>query len=330
VTAEAPGEPGANSYAHHVAGRIAFSSIFSPRKPGWAKNRYDYIILMATKSHDRMKVKKVYSWIVIFSMMMLVVVCGDESVDENGRETGPQTAKLEVRLTDGPGRYQEVIVDIQDVQINPSSDSDDGWISLEVNRGKYDLLKLTNGLDTLIGSAQLPPGKISQLRLMLGEENKVTYRGRSYDLIPSSAKHSALKVDVDTLEAGKTYTILLDFDAARSVVRTGFRKFTLKPVIRASLEVTGGTSEDAEKEKGGIEGIVSPSSVKPTIYAIAGTDSVSTSTDDLGMFVIMNLDIGIYRLLVIPGDEFFPLEVDSVRVNSNEMTDAGVLILEER
>ena len=286
---------------------------------------------------NRMKTKRVSSWIVILFMTALVVAllatsCTDENADE--KDNGPQTARLEVRLTDGPGHYDEVIVDIQDVQVKTSSadstSTEDEWTSLDVNEGKYDLLKLTNGLDTLLGSTELPPGKISQLRLVLGPENSVTLKGAIHDLLTPSAQQSGLKVNLDTeLEAGKTYSILLDFDAARSIVKTGGGKFHLKPVIRATAEVTEGNGGEPEIERGGIEGIVNPASAHPVVYAIAGTDSVSTSTDQLGMFTIMNLNTGLYRLVLIPDDGFLPLNVDSVHVSKDEITDVGVLIFEE-
>jgi hypothetical protein len=271
-----------------------------------------------------MKTKRISSWIVLFFMTMLVVALLVTSCSE---ESGAGTARVEVRLTDAPGNYDEVIVDIQDVQVNASSnESEGGWVSLDVNKGKYDLLELTNGLDTLLGTAELPAGKIGQIRLVLGEENTVKVDGVTKDLSTPSAQQSGLKVNLNTeLEAGKTYVILLDFDAARSIVATGSGMFILKPVIRASAELIGETNE----EKGGIEGIVSPASANPVIYAIAGDDSVSTSTNDLGMFAIMNLDTGLYRLVVVPDAAFLPLEMDSVHVSADEVTDVGVLTLEE-
>jgi len=77
---------------------------------------------------------------------------------------------LEVRLTDSPGDYQEVNIDIQDVQVNPET-SESGWQSLNIKKGIYNLLNLANGLDTLLGIALLPVGHLSQIRLVLGTNN---------------------------------------------------------------------------------------------------------------------------------------------------------------
>src|SRR5882724_8251940 len=80
-----------------------------------------------------------------------------------------RTATLQVRFTDGPGDFEEVNIDVVDVQVNAdSSSTGSGWKSLSVKKGVYNLMKLTNGLDTLLGDIQLPEGKISQIRLVLG------------------------------------------------------------------------------------------------------------------------------------------------------------------
>src|SRR5215203_1965455 len=106
-----------------------------------------------------------------------------------------ETARLEVRLTDAPGDYEEVNVDIQGVEIhsedgNPSQ----GWMSLEVRKGVYNLLEFTNGLDTLIASAELPAGKLSQIRFILGENNSLKVSGDVVPLKTPSGQESGLKI----------------------------------------------------------------------------------------------------------------------------------------
>ena len=63
-----------------------------------------------------------------------------------------QTARLEIRLTDAQGDYEAVYVDIQGVEINAESD-ESGWKQLEVNKGIYNLIEFTNGMDTLLATA---------------------------------------------------------------------------------------------------------------------------------------------------------------------------------
>src|SRR5215203_5671091 len=70
--------------------------------------------------------------------------------------SGSDKAKMQVYLTDDPGDYDAVFIDVQDVKINYSSDPDNGWVSLNnVTRGSYDLLTLINDRDTLLADAEI-------------------------------------------------------------------------------------------------------------------------------------------------------------------------------
>ncbi len=75
-------------------------------------------------------------------------------------------------LTDGPANLQEVNIDLKEVQVNFLKDTTD-WITLSTITGIYNLLKLQNGVNTLISSAVLPAGTINELRLILGSNNSV-------------------------------------------------------------------------------------------------------------------------------------------------------------
>lgn len=54
--------------------------------------------------------------------------------------------------------------------------------------------------------------------------------------------------------------------------------------------------KEAHETTGEIEGEVAPMDAKPTIYAINGTDSTSTTTDKDGDFKIKNLKPGTYSV----------------------------------
>jgi Domain of unknown function (DUF4382)/Carboxypeptidase regulatory-like domain len=232
-----------------------------------------------------------------------------------------KTARLEVRLTDAPGDYKEVNIDIQDVQVN-SGDGNSGWVSLDVEKGVYDILKLTNGLDTLLGSAELPAGKISQIRLVLGSENTIKVGSETELLSTPSAQQSGLKLKVNaTLQEGITYTIKLDFDAARSIVRAGNSgKYNLKPVIRAMEEATSGA----------IKGTATPLEASPAVYAIQGLDTVATAfTDDAGKFMLRAIPAGSYTVSFSPTTGYKTLNKENVSVTVGSITDLGTVTIEK-
>src|SRR6185369_11083096 len=89
-----------------------------------------------------------------------------------------------------------------------------------------------------------------------------------------------------------TYKLLLDFDAARSIVTTGSGKYNLKPIIRTIVEA----------ESGAIKGIASPVAATPAIYAIVGADTLGTAFADpiTGKFLIKGLHEGTYKVTFAP------------------------------
>jgi hypothetical protein len=229
-----------------------------------------------------------------------------------------QTTRLNVRLTDAPGDYEEVNIDIQSVEIN-SDGENSGWTTLDVESGVYNILELTNGLDTLLATAELPVGRISQIRLILGNNNSVKIGGQTFPLSTPSAQQSGLKLNLNAmLTEGVTYTITLDFDAARSIVARGNGTYSLKPVIRALETATSGA----------IKGTVLPLEAAPAVFAIVGTDTVATAyTDEAGKFILRSLPAGSYTVSFDPKDGFVPQQKDAVSVTLGNVTDLGTVTI---
>lgn len=247
-------------------------------------------------------------WLVFIAALGLAACTSDE-----------KTARLEIRLTDAPGDYEAVYVDIQGVEIN-SQTGDGGWKQLEVNKGIYNLIEFTNGLDTLLATVELPAGKISQIRLKLGDDNSVVIDGDTQELTTPSAQQSGLKLNVHTeLAEGITYKLWLDFDAARSVVETGSGKHILKPVIRTFTEA----------QSGAIKGVVTPAESLPAVFAITGTDTVaSTYADQTGKFLLKGVPEGTYTVSFDPKDGFDPFQKTNVSVSTGLVTDLGIVALQ--
>ena len=181
--------------------------------------------------------------------------CGDDTDDLTGNPTEGQAPTLEIRLTDDPGDYDEVVVDIQDIRVKFAGedyrDLDDHYV------GTIDLLTLTGGVDTLVATSVVPDGELEEVRLILGDDNYLRIDDQVIPLRTPSAQQSGLKVkfrDAPELLPGAAYTVLLDFDAGRSVVRAGNSgNYNLKPVIRASIERV-----DVDPTLGRLQGLVTP------------------------------------------------------------------------
>lgn len=226
------------------------------------------------------------------------------SCKKNG--AGDGNARLKVYLTDDPGDYEAVYIDVKDVQINVSNNGDE-WQSLSgVKAAAYDLLKLVNDDDTLLSDSYIPSGKLHQLRLILGTENYVKVQGTS-DLIKletPSAQQSGLKLNIQQdIQEGILYTITLDFDVSKSIVRTGNNKYILKPTIRTILNAVGGS----------IKGVVMPKDFQSAVYAVQGVDTIaSTFSDSDGGYLIRGLSAGNYDVFYKPTNILYK---DSLRKN---------------
>ncbi|MFD2514010.1 DUF4382 domain-containing protein [Pontibacter locisalis] len=242
--------------------------------------------------------------------------------DNENDNTG--TAKMQVRMTDAPGDYEEVNIDIQSVQVHKEADGDDaGWITLdEINPGVYNLLDFANGKDTLLASSTLPAGKISQIRLILGNENSLKLKdGTITPLKTPSGQQSGVKLSINAdLESDVTYVLLLDFDAAKSVVPRGNGQYNLKPVIRTITQAVAG----------GIRGKVTPAEYKPGIYVIsAANDTIGGFANESGDFLIKGVPAGTYTVKFYTENDAHNKTVENVSVSQNQIKDLGIVELPE-
>lgn len=229
----------------------------------------------------------------------------------------PQYAHVNMMLTDAPGDYDAVYIDIQRVEVTM-----EGSAAIEltpVRPGVYDLLKFRNNLDTLLLRADIPAGKISQIRLILGTNNSVVIDGATYALTTPSAYTSGLKLNLNTtLSAGGSYTIWLDFDVAKSIVEIGSGKYNLKPVIKAYTAQTDGR----------IKGYVLPSAALVTVYATNGVDTYTAIPEADGFFVLKGLPEGIYTITLDASlVSYTDVTINNVTVKYGTTVDLGTTIL---
>ncbi len=251
----------------------------------------------------------------------------DSSAPSNG------TANLSVRMTDAPGDYDAVFVDVQDVEIHVETAAEleedvdgDGWISVgDVETGVYDLLELTGGVSQVLANTEVPAGYVSQMRLILGSENSVVIDGESKPLNTPSAQQSGLKLQLNQqFEAGESYAFLLDFDVDQSVVTTGNGGYNLKPVIRVS----------AEADAGAVVGtVVKPVDLEINLQSLVVLSNenvtISAYTDANGNFSLNGVPAGTYNLTVTAEEDanLDAFMLADVEVKPNETTDLGEINL---
>jgi len=248
----------------------------------------------------------------LFILISILISILSSCVKENLKES----PRLTFRLTDAPANYDKVNIDIVGAQAIINGQT----IELDVNKGVYNLLDFTNGKDTIIVDQQIPEGELSQIRLILGENNSIDSGAESFDLTTPSAQQSGLKLNVHaSFIQGVEYEYIIDFDAARSIVKTGNGKYILKPVLKVFTKAVSGA----------IEGVVFPAKAKPLIYAIsAQLDSVSTFADTTsGKFMFTGLTEGIYKLRVLPVTPYQDSTLQNISVKTGLVTKLDTLKL---
>lgn len=140
------------------------------------------------------------------------------------------TEKITVKMVDAPASYDSVNVEIVEVQMHSDAQ---GWVLIPTQVGLYNLLELQNGIDTVLANIpQYPAGHVSQMRLILGNNNYIVTGGTVTPLALSSQDETGLKINLNyDFQANQAYEIMIDFDAASSIVTEGNGTLKLKPVI---------------------------------------------------------------------------------------------------
>ena len=260
----------------------------------------------------------------IFPSLLLLFFfsCNDNSPADSNLEN---KSRISISLTDGPGDFDNVFIEIVDIliKVNDDSEDDSGWESLGVETQIVDLLELTGGESILlVDDFELPSGMLNQMRLVLGEDNSIVIDGDTFPLKTPSAQQSGLKLKVDhELESGFTYHLLLDFDVDKSIVIAGNSgNINLKPVIRASTLYASGK----------IQGAVNPLGFQVLASVEADGGTISAYADENGVFVLNGVPAGTYDVLLTPDptSNYVETVVTGVIVVNGEITDIGTIDLE--
>ncbi len=253
---------------------------------------------------------------VILAFLLAIASCSKNEGD----------AHVKFSLTDAPSmEYSAVNLDVQGIQVGVGDVENVNWTSLDLlNPGIYNLLDYRNGKTIVLADESFPAGRISQIRLILGENNSVVKDGIEYPLKTPSAQQSGLKFNLhQVLEPGMMYSFVIDFDASRSIVVTGNGTHQLKPVIRTFAEARGAS----------LRGFVLPAEAKPYVEIVQGTDTlVSIPELEDGKFLLPGLKGGEWKVNIVANDELNAYKDTSfvtVPLVEGQVTDLGTIILKK-
>lgn len=251
-----------------------------------------------------------FPFIILLAIGFIPLACSEDS-DDDANSSGQST--INIGLTDAPASYDSVLIDIQSIELT----TDQGKHTAQVlNPGVYNLLDYANGLDTLLITEDVPSGRLNQIRLILGNDNRVVVDGQSNPLNTPSAQQSGLKLNVqENLTPGAEYTFTLDFDAQRSIVARGNGAYNLKPVIRVITEAISGA----------IEGQVNPADAAFYSFVVNGTDTLGTQPDSSGYFKITGVPGGNYDLQLMANPNYSDTTLTGLSLSNGQLLDVGTV-----
>jgi len=247
-----------------------------------------------------------------------------------------RTDSFQLFLTDGPGDFQKVNIDIQKVEIKVDkdsihkhddrfgtndSDNDDHlknkdefgeWIDLKFTPGIIDVLTLRNGIETKLGEANIAAGTVRKVRITLGTNNSVVKDSVTYSLglINPTNNYLYIRLFNEHRQRGsndntKTW---VDFDIAKSIVEINGAYF-LKPVLRPFCDINFAAAQ----------GKVLPGGIKATVSFSdgAGFNAIALPAPS-GEFKIRGLKEGNYT--VTYAAEGYVSQTKTATVKKGEVT----------
>ncbi len=168
---------------------------------------------------------------------------GESGDKENGiaAESGLNWGIIEIRVTDPPpADVESAVVWLTNIEVHRvsgnSSDSDNasGWIMVLESPSSFDLMEVLDGVEVILGSANLSAGRYTQIRMDVTEVTGNTTDGEPYSAeIPGGQLRI---VRTFTIGDGVTTVLTLDFDGEKSLIRTGNDRFIFKPVVKLSID----------------------------------------------------------------------------------------------
>ena len=205
-----------------------------------------------------MKNKHLLFLAVMAFAVVIMTACNKSASVDSSVPAGKQ--HLSLYLTDGPGLFDKVMIDIRSVKVlvdtcsntrhhdnddwddhgdkeekNKKEDSCFVWENLNVKAGVYDILKFRNGADTLLAASGITKGSIRLIKIEMGTNNSVVKDSISYPVFlkANSGNFILIKLkgnEFDEYMPGRT-RLWLDFDITRSIIQERDNKFYLKPVF---------------------------------------------------------------------------------------------------
>ena len=214
-------------------------------------------------------------FVILFLLALAIFISGCIGFLTPGEDSmAPGKGRLEIYLTDSSEKYKAndsetyvaINITIYKIQVHLAGEDeeDEGewieWILTEPT--EYNLIELKDK-SILLSEEELAPGKYTQIRIFITDssilvekdeetesediklievENEVDFE--TFDIeIPSALQTGIKLIHPFEIIEGEITELTIDFDAEKSIIKTGNGNYKLVPVIKI---VTVATGEDVE------------------------------------------------------------------------------------
>lgn len=294
-----------------------------------------------------MKTKQVFFGVMMFIATALAITSCKKN---ESAQTPAGKQNLSLYMTDGPGFFDKVFVEIKSVQVlvdttkdtrrndtcnwdrlgayigstlGNRKDSGLVWTNLNIKAGVYDILNLRNGVDTLLASTEIPKGALRLIRIEIGTNNSVVKDNITYPLNWPDNKPNYILIKLKGHEVEEflpnKIRLWLDFDVSRSIVIVNNNKFYLKPVFHFFVE----------KSTASVSGKVKPLDAKAVITLYNNKDTAYALPNKNGEFKMRGLKDGTYSLFVNGSNNYKDTTINNIVVQAPKNTNVGVIELKQ-
>lgn len=270
-------------------------------------------------------------------VLLAVLAACQKELSADGQVVPQGKQKVNIYLTDDPALFDSVVVNIvsvmarvdtcsQSTDDRDDDDKDDScevWFDLKISPGNYDLLRLRNGIDTLLASGTIPQGKVEKVKLVLGSGHYLVKDGVRYplNLMPGRRPDIIIKLKDDDWDRNNSNNnrVWLDFDIAKSIIKVRDGQFYLLPVIRPFGMV----------KTGAVKGKIAPLDAMAVVSLYNSSDTAFALPDKKGEFKIRGLKEGTYSLFVNAGNNYRDTTIQNIAVLAGKETDLKTITLKK-
>lgn len=211
---------------------------------------------------------------------------------------------LNIFLTDAPGPFEQVFVEIEGVNLFFEGESMPIFVPYDGPTRLVNVSLLVGGRLGLLGRDEVPAGQLERVELLFGGQQEVRFGDeRVLPLTFTNENLRQLSINVNArLLPAFAYDLVIDLDIFRSIFENASGQLFFRPVARGFVTA----------ETGRLRGAVRPGGMEVQVWAVNETDTIATGVTleenaATGDFTLFGLN-GTYDLYFFPRNPMFAVD----------------------